>query len=187
LRRPLDEEEEGFMKAKLCLLGALALLVGLSPTDARAAKKLLPKPQVGILAFGTMFGVDGAFVGEEHPIRGVVGDEFAWEIDSAVGRLSLDGRLTIRVRGLVFKDDPSVPAELRGINDEDEFRGLVSCLDEDASVVNVVSRGFHATRSGNSLIDDHLELPPTCVAPIVFVLAGGEDKWFAVTGVEAED
>jgi hypothetical protein len=29
-------------------------------------------------------------------------------------------------------------------------------------------------------------LPEECVAPIVFVVAGSEDKWFAVTGVSLE-
>jgi hypothetical protein len=26
-----------------------------------------------------------------------------------------------------------------------------------------------------------------CIAPIVFILAGSEDKWFAVNGFESED
>jgi hypothetical protein len=64
-----------------------------------------------LLTFKTMFGVDGSFVGE--PIRGVIGDELPWEIAQFIrGKLNTEGRLNIAVRGLVFKDDPSVPPEL---------------------------------------------------------------------------
>ena len=47
---------------------------------------------------------------------------------------------------------------------------------------NVTTEGFPATESGDSDIDAQLELPETCVAPIVFIIAGSEEKWFAVTG-----
>ncbi|HEU4401105.1 MAG TPA: hypothetical protein VFT43_03290, partial [Candidatus Polarisedimenticolia bacterium] len=39
------------------------------------------------------------------------------------GGLDARGHLKIQVRGLVFADEPSVPPELRGKNDEDAFRG----------------------------------------------------------------
>ena len=32
-----------------------------------------------------------------------------------------------------------------------------------------------------------MTLPNPCVAPVIFVLAGSEDKWFSVTGFEAEE
>jgi hypothetical protein len=148
-----------------------------------------------ILAFRTMFGVNGSFVVKENEankanfIRGVPGDELPWVIRKAVGKLDTKGRLKILVRGLVFPDDPSVPPELRGINDEEQFRGLVSCLTEaDGGVetVNVTTEGFPATKSGDSFIKAKIDLPNPCVAPIIMVLAGSEDKWFAVTGFEAE-
>jgi hypothetical protein len=143
-----------------------------------------------LLFFGTMYGVDGPFLGDANRIRGVEGDEAPWVIAKFIrGRLGTDGDLRIRVRGLVFKDDPSVPPELRGKNDEEQFRGLVSCLTEQGDQVveaNVVTQGFKATPDGDSNIDAKLALPNPCVAPIVFVLAGSEDKWFAVTGVETE-
>jgi hypothetical protein len=136
-----------------------------------------------------MYGVDGPFVGEENPIRGVIGDELPWEIAQFIrGNLNTAGRLKIAVRGLVFKDDPSVPPELIGKNDETEFRGLVSCLTEKKNRVvtkNVITEGFPATVDGNSFINAKIELPNPCVAPIIMVLAGSENKWFAVTGFEA--
>ena len=144
-----------------------------------------------LLSFQTMYGVDGPFVGEGNPIRDVIGDELPWEIAKSIkGKLDTAGHLKITVRGLVFKDDPSVPAELIGKNDEAEFRGLVSCLSEEGKSVvtkNVLTPGFPATVEGDAVIDTQIELPNPCVAPIVMVLAGSEEKWFAVTGFEAEE
>jgi hypothetical protein len=140
--------------------------------------------------FDAMYGVDGPFVGEAFPIRGIPGDELPWRVKDARGRLDTDGHLTIRVRGLVFTDDPEVPPDLRGTNDEAEFRGAVSCLTEEGdqvTTVNVISRGFPASASGDSSIRDTVTLPNPCVAPIIMVLAGSEDKWFAVTGFESEE
>jgi hypothetical protein len=106
------------------------------------------------------------------------------------GELDSRGHLTIFVRGLVFADDPSVPPELVGTNDEPTFRGLVSCLTETEDSVetqNVTTDGFPADVHGNSFIHARIELPNPCVAPIVMVLAGSEDKWFAMTGFESEE
>jgi hypothetical protein len=142
-----------------------------------------PFPSV-IMAFGTMYGVDGPFLDPANAIRGIEGDEAAWKLDSARGSLTTDGHLTIHVRGLIFGDGTP--------NDEDTFRGAVSCLteNEDAGttpVANVFTEGFPATPSGDSDIDADVTLPNPCVAPVIFVLAGSEDKWFSVTGFEAEE
>jgi hypothetical protein len=143
-----------------------------------------------IVTFNTMYGVDGPFLGEANAIRGVIGDELPWDIARSVsGELDTSGHLRIRVRGLVFKDDPLVPPNLVGTNDEAEFRGLVSCLTEAGDSVetqNVTTEGFAATKEGNSFINATVELPNPCIAPIVMVLAGSEDKWFSVTGFEDE-
>ena len=147
-------------------------------------------PAPRIVAFETMYGVDGPFVGEANPIRGLIGDELPWEIHSARGWVGTNGRIKIHVRGLVFANDPSVPPELIGRNDEDQFRAAVSCLTEtaDEHVVEamVTSEGFPATPFGDSEIDGFVQLPNPCIAPIVFILAGSEQKWFAVTGFESE-
>lgn len=52
---------------------------------------------------------------------------------------------------------------------------------------NVVTEGFPANVNGDSFINAKIELPNPCVAPVIMVLAGSEDKWFAVTGFEAEE
>src|SRR3989442_3355572 len=78
---------------------------------------------------------------------------------------------------------------LRGINDEAQFRALVSCMIDagkgKVGTVNITTGGFPATSSGDSDIDALLGLPSQCVAPIIFILSGSEDKWFSVTGAEA--
>src|SRR5437016_2803378 len=73
-----------------------------------------------ILAFGTMYGVDGPFIGSTNSIRGTEGDEVAWKLTSARGFLGTDGHLRIRVRGLIFGDGTP--------NDDPTFRARVSCL-----------------------------------------------------------
>jgi len=143
-----------------------------------------------ILAFDTMYGVDGPFVGDANPIDGIAGDELPWEIKRATGFLLTNGKLKIWVRGLVFKDDPSVPEDLRGINDETAFRAAVGCLTEQGDQVvqaNVITDGSPTNERGNAFIKAKLELPNPCVGPRVFILAGSEDKWFAVTGFESEE
>ena len=169
----------------------MTLVCLLATMPAMAAKPEAKHGQHTVMAFSTMYAVDEAFIGETNAIRGVPGDELPWEIDGGVhGRLSENGRLTLQVRGLVFTHDTQVPPELQGINDETQFRALVSCLTEDGSghvvPTNVMSPGFAATRTGNGHIDTKLELPEECIAPIVFILAGSEEKWFAVTGVSSE-
>jgi hypothetical protein len=69
-------------------------------------------------------------VGDANPTRNLPGDDLPWAIRSAEGTLLSDGTITIAVHGLVFTNDPEVPPALRGINDEDHFRAIVSCLTE---------------------------------------------------------
>lgn len=143
-----------------------------------------------LLAFRTMFGVDGAFVGENGMLGDFEGDELPWEVEHVGGRLQQDGRLLLAVKGLVFADDPTVPEELRGRNDEAEFRAAVICLTEENGTIvarSVVSPGFPANEEGDSLIRTNLVLPDPCIAPVVLILAGSEDKWFAATGFETEN
>ena len=183
-----DLQKEGVMHKLVSTAIAFLILVGAVFVEVAAANK--EKTHI-ILSFQTMYGVDGPFVGEGNPIREVIGDELPWEIAKSIrGKLDTAGHLKIAVRGLVFKENPSVPAELRGKNDEAEFRGLVSCLTEEGDTVvtkNVVTSGFPASAEGNSDINTHVELPNPCVSPIVMVLAGSEEKWFAMTGFEAEE
>ncbi|HEY2775967.1 MAG TPA: hypothetical protein VGK20_18145 [Candidatus Binatia bacterium] len=140
-----------------------------------------------IMTFQTMYGVDGPFVGPNHPVRGIPGDEAPWAIgDGTNGELDSDGHLVVHVRGLVFANVPSVPPNLRGINDAADFRAVVSCLTEKSETAvghkHVTTQGFPATSTGNADIDTMVTLPDQCIAPVIFILPGDERKWFAVTG-----
>jgi len=173
------------MKKEVPIFVAVMSLISLAPVTA--AHRAQRAHHSGILSFHTMFGVDGAYVEEANAIRGVLGDELPWEIEgSAVGSLDENGHLRISVRGLVFADNERVPPDLRGKNDEPTFKAIVSCLDEDAAIVNLTTDAFAATHDGDSDIDAQLELPETCVAPLIFVVSGSEGHWFSVTGMEVE-
>ena len=180
------------MSMRKSIVGVVALssLFGLTLAGGAdlAPRDAAPTPK--LLGFQRMYGVDGPFVGEANPIRGIVGDELPWAIRSGRGLVDLHGRLVVQVRGLVFADDPSVPPELVGKNDEAKFRVALSCLSEDeqenAVTANVITPGFPATESGDADIVTTLEVPNPCLAPTLFILAGSEDKWFAVNGFEIE-
>ncbi|MHC1744474.1 MAG: hypothetical protein AB9873_15795 [Syntrophobacteraceae bacterium] len=124
------------------------------------------------LSFGGMAGVSGALVGTDL-IRGVPAGGRPWQIARGEGRLSRDGTLRITVEGLVLVET--------GINPAVAFRGLVSCFTADGGIANVPTAEFTANPAGDAQIEDRIELPFPCFAPIVFV-TGPTGNWFATTG-----
>ncbi|MFB3924141.1 MAG: hypothetical protein ACE145_20660 [Terriglobia bacterium] len=136
-----------------------------------------PAPAPQMLEFNTMFPVAGPYVGTTNPIRGISGGGVPWVISEGRGELRSDGKLEIKVRGLVFASNGSNPVP--------NFRGVVSCQSIDGSgnpsVVNVSTGDFPASGTGDAVIEDTVELPHPCVAPIVFVTSSTL-RWFAVTG-----
>jgi hypothetical protein len=137
-----------------------------------------------VLEFDAMVGVAEPFTGATNAIRGVPGGGLPWDIRSARGELRGNGRLEIDVRGLVLARRAPVPPERQGTNPSASFRAIVSCVtsrDGVATTVNVSSELAPATARGDSKIEDTLELPSPCLAPIVFV-ASPAGAWFAATG-----
>lgn len=138
-----------------------------------------------ILRFDTMAPVTGPYVGGANPVRGLAGGGLPWMIDGGSGSLSRDGRLVVRVRDLVLANRAPVPAALRGTNPVPQFKAIVSCQtiasNGAATVSNVSTGGFAASKEGDSLIRATLQLPHPCIAPIVFVTSPG-GAWFAATG-----
>jgi len=106
-------------------------------------------------------------------------------IDGGSGSLSRDGHLVVRVRDLVLANRAPVPAALRGTNPIPQFKAIVSCqtigANGTATVTNVSTAGFPASKEGDSLIRATVQLPHPCIAPIVFVTSPG-GAWFAATG-----
>src|SRR5438128_2091191 len=137
-----------FNRSAVVIAGFVLMVVCFGPATAKSSGATTI-----IMQFTSMVGVDGSFVGH-NPIRGVIGDELPWEVRRVRGSLTTDGHLQLSVRGVVFANDPSVPLNLRGTNDESQFRALVSCLSGDGkgkvATINIVTAGFPATTSGDS-------------------------------------
>jgi hypothetical protein len=161
---------------RLALLLSLVGIVGLGVAFAAVAGGNSAK----VLKFERMAPVVAPFTGEANPIRGINGGGVPWSIESGTGFVRADGRLHIEVEGLI------IPA--RGNNPVSAFRGVVNCLTPDSPMngINLVTDPFPATMTGDSTIDATVDLPETCVAPIVFVTNGTGSPpgaWFATTGM----
>lgn len=130
-----------------------------------------------VLQFTTMVGVSGVFVGSTGTaIRGIHGGGLPWTLDAADGVLRSDGRLRVRVRGLVLAGGP--PAII-GTNPIPTFRAIVSF--ENAAPI--FTDPVPATTTGDAEIHTHVDLPHPGFAPILFVAHGAAEAWFAVTGL----
>ena len=152
------------------LVGAAAALLLVCGSVSAQSDKV-------VLDFRSMAPVSGPFVGAANPIRGLGGGGIPWLIDEGRGELRQDGRLDIRVRGLVLATTRANPVAA--------FRGVVSCqviaADGTPGILNVSTADFPATPAGDADIEAMLELPAQCFAPIVFV-TNTVGRWFAVTG-----
>ena len=160
---------------RLAMLLSLVGIVGLGVVFAAAAGGNSAK----VLKFERMAPVVAPFTGATNAIRGINGGGVPWSIESGTGFLRADGRLHIEVKGLI------IPA--RGDNPISAFRGVVNCLTPASPTngVNLVTDPLPATTTGDSTIDAMVDLPETCVAPIVFVTNGTGSPpgaWFASTG-----
>lgn len=136
-----------------------------------------------VMKWKVMAPVDGPFVGTGTPVRGLAGGGLPWEIDKARGSLRSDGRLDVRVEGLVLARKAPVPANLQGTNPVPQFRAIVSCLTPAQPVngENVATDPFPASPAGDAEFSGTVQLPVSCVAPIVFVTSPA-NQWFAATG-----
>jgi hypothetical protein len=168
----------------LILLALAGLIAALTAVGAGAASKPGGADDRGsggdeVVEFDVMIGNDEPFLGSAHPIRGVNAGGAPWKLDSAEGELKANGRLDIKVKGLVVAPT--------GVNPVDAFRGVVNCLTPASpdQGVNLVTDRAPATADGNARIRAQLDLPETCIAPIVFVTGAVGDlpgPWFATTG-----
>ena len=134
-----------------------------------------------IVEFKTLFAVSGPYIGPLNPIRGVPGGNARWSIVDGRGSLKADGKLEVKVRGLILPDPP-----FNGVNTLPDFRAVVNCQSIDANgnptIVNVSTGLFSATPAGDSDISETITLPQPCVAPIIFVMHPTAGRWFATTG-----
>jgi hypothetical protein len=161
---------------RLALLLSLVTIVGLGAVFGAIASG----PSDKVLKFERMAPVVPPWTGATGvAIRGLHGGGVPWSIESGVGQLRANGRLHIEVEGLI------IPA--RGDNPISAFRDVVNCLTPDSPTdgADLVTDPFPATTAGDATIDATVDLPETCVAPIVFVRNGtgsAPGAWFATTG-----
>ena len=155
----------------------LSLVAAGCLTAALVVKAVPPAPGPQILEFSTMVPVSGPFLGTTNPIRGISGGGAAWHITEGRGELRSDGKIEVDVRGLVLASSLSNPVP--------NFRAVVNCQSIDGtgapSIVNVSTDDFPASSTGDAVIEDTVELPQPCIAPIVFVTTSTL-RWLAVTG-----
>ena len=169
---------------KFTSLGLSLLLLLITAFSAGPASAKSPT----IFEFDSMVGVPKPYTGSANPIRGVNGGGLPWVIAFGKGELKADGKLEVKVQGLVLDpNDPDVIASGRaGTNPSATFRVLVSCMSKDAAgaavVANVLTDPFPASPTGNAKVEARVALPSPCIGPIIFVTNGGGTSWFAATG-----
>ena len=171
------------MRRALLVLAFVAVVAFVAQATASGSKG----ENDDVLEFDTMTGVVAPFTGTANPVRGVPGGGLPWELDRARGRLRADGRLDVKVEGLVLARRAPVPAAVQGTNPIPQFRAIVSCLTPSADgtavdTVNVTTDPAPATvPGGDARIRAMVDLPEPCIAPIVFVTSP-TGAWFAATG-----
>jgi hypothetical protein len=145
-------------RAFVLVLGLLA--VGTVVVQSTAAQGG-DSPGKSVLEFDVMTPVVSPFTGAAHPIRGVNGGGLPWQLDRGRGDLSADGRLKVRVEGLVLVSSGQNPIPM--------FRGVVNCLTTASPDVgvNLATPPVPASSDGDATIRATVELPDPCVAPIV--------------------
>ncbi len=172
---------------KKIILTTLALVLALSTVFFSGFTSRATARETKIMEFSTMVGVPRPYTGALNAIRGVPGGGLPWVVRAAEGELKANGKLEIKVMGLVLDpNDPTVISRgLAGINPSANFKAVVSCLSKDASgaatTVNVSTGLFPADAAGNAEIEEMLSLPMPCIAPIIFVTSP-TGSWFAATG-----
>src|SRR5690349_15709511 len=117
------------MRGKLRVVAAMSAVAALGiPTAAASPARHGHHGGPSLLRFDTMAPVTEPFTGTDHPVRGVAGGGLPWELDRARGELRADGRLDVRVEGLVLARRDPVPPETQGTNPVPQFGAVVSCL-----------------------------------------------------------
>jgi len=164
---------------------SLAILAGAASLVLVAQVALVTaKGPDKILEWDTMVGVPAGLTGAQSlaPLRGIPGGGIAWKLTEGRGELRVDGKLEIKVDGLVLAAGAN-----NGSNPSAVFRAIGSCVNGDGTFTNILTDAFPATTGpasaggGDSKIETNVALPSPCIAPLVFVTSN-TGSWFASTG-----
>jgi hypothetical protein len=115
----------------------------------------------------------------DPPLHGVVRGGVSWALRSGAVRLRHDGRLQVRMRGLL----------ITGGNPTDGTTGPVSTVSAslycgaDSAAAVADTQAVPLSAGGNARIDQRVTLPSKCLAPIVLVHPnGGAGAYIAASG-----
>jgi hypothetical protein len=100
-----------------------------------------------------------------------------WVLDSGQARLRHDGRLSVRVRGLVLPGPPGngTPGPITTVT------ASLYCGDDTTAAATTAS--VPLSSAGNARINERVTLPAKCLAPVVLVHPnGGAAAYIAATG-----
>ena len=137
-------------------------------------------------------------------IRDVASGGRPWVLDSIKAQLKAPGdgqttaRLKVDVNGLVFAPGTIIGGVNVGgtTGAVTHFAATLSCVDAAGQTVNVTTGGFPTTTTGVARIEQDIDVPAVCYAPILLVrsftpaannngavpAAGTAGNWFASTG-----
>src|SRR4051794_3775795 len=110
------------------ILAVPAVLAVLAASAVAVSATAASSESEDVLEFDSMATVTAPFTGASDPVRGVPGGGLPWQIRRADGELRGDGRLELRVEGLVLARRAPVPPAQQGTNPIPQFRAIVSCL-----------------------------------------------------------
>jgi len=195
------------MKTSVFVRASIALVIGITLCALQAVPATAQEPHGKelLVHFKDLVGIAGVFVGHPLPQRDVSGGGFPWVITSGEAKLTAEGKLKVKVTGLVI--DPTDPTAqnrgVAGLNPVPRFFATLSCLEATTgAVLTLNTPTVPATQMGNAEINATLDLsllpPENCLAPLVLVrgdlasLPGNPfhnpegpdptDPWFAASG-----
>jgi hypothetical protein len=107
-------------------------------------------------------------------IHGVTRGGVPWQLDSGLARLRHDGRLTVRVRGLVIPGN-GTPGPVTTVT-----AGLYCGADTTAAAT---TSSVPLSPAGDASIDQTVTLPATCLGPVVLIHPNANDAaYIAASG-----
>ena len=167
------------MKKLTSLLVCFAFLAVASASDGNDRNDR----DFNLFEFHRLAAVVPPFTGNTNPIRNIGGAGAPWKIAEGRAELDSNGKLEVRVRGLVLV--------ATGANPIPNFAAILSCQSIDPvskapTVVNLVAATAPANTNGDAEIEGRVTLPSPCFAPIVFVAipatATAPARWLAISG-----
>jgi hypothetical protein len=101
--------------------------------------------------------------------HGVAAGGAPWVLDEGRVRLSTDGRLDLRVRGLVIPVAPGngTPGPVNTIN------ASLYCGADSDTMAAATTGQVPIARDGDARIVDHVTVPATCLSPVILVHPNG--------------